>query len=117
MNYADRQETGRLLSRKLAEAVAITGGLLITTAELELTSGVYLRSTRDALDVWDVGGGVIKALVFGALIALISCERGLSTRGGAEGVGRSTTAAVVASLFSLIAADACFTLLFSRLGI
>jgi phospholipid/cholesterol/gamma-HCH transport system permease protein len=101
----------------LAEAVAITGGLLITTAELELTSGVYLRSTRDALDVWDVGGGVIKALVFGALIALISCERGLSTRGGAEGVGRSTTAAVVASLFSLIAADACFTLLFSRLGI
>jgi phospholipid/cholesterol/gamma-HCH transport system permease protein len=101
----------------LAEAVAITGGLLITTAELELTSGVYLRSTRDALDAWDVGGGVIKALVFGALIALISCERGLSTRGGAEGVGRSTTAAVVASLFSLIAADAGFTLLFSRLGI
>jgi phospholipid/cholesterol/gamma-HCH transport system permease protein len=55
--------------------------------------------------------------VFGALIALISCERGLATRGGAEGVGRSTTAAVVASLFSLIAADAVFTLLYNRLGI
>jgi phospholipid/cholesterol/gamma-HCH transport system permease protein len=101
----------------LAEAVAIGGGLVITTAELELTPGVYLRSTRDALDTWDVAGGVIKAVVFGALIALISCERGLATRGGAEGVGRSTTAAVVASLFSLIAADAVFTLLYSRLGI
>ncbi|MDP6763847.1 MAG: ABC transporter permease, partial [Planctomycetota bacterium] len=101
----------------LAEAVAIGGGLLITTAELEMTAGVYLRSTRDALDTWDIAGGLIKAVVFGALIALISCERGLATRGGAEGVGRSTTAAVVASLFSLIAADAVFTLLYNRLGI
>jgi phospholipid/cholesterol/gamma-HCH transport system permease protein len=54
-------------------------------------------------------------VVFGAAIALVACQRGLAARGGAEGVGRSTTAAVVAVLFALVALDAAFTWIFSLL--
>jgi len=102
----------------LSDAVGIGAGLLVTTAQLEeITLSGYLSSTRAALDLGDVFGGLFKALVFGAMIALISCERGLATRGGAAGVGRATTTAVVASLFSLIAADAVFSVLFELYGI
>jgi phospholipid/cholesterol/gamma-HCH transport system permease protein len=51
-------------------------------------------------------------MVFGFAIGLIACQQGLATSGGAEGVGRRTTAAVVTSLFALILIDAAFTLLF-----
>ena len=56
--------------------------------------------------------GVIKAAVFALAIALIACQQGLATSGGAEGVGRRTTSAVVTTLFALILLDAGFTVLF-----
>lgn len=101
----------------LADAVGIAGGMLIATTQLEVTYVSYLTSVRDALDAWDVFGGVIKGVVFGAIVALTACERGLATSGGAEGVGRSTTAAVVATMFYLVAADTLFAVLFNLFGI
>jgi phospholipid/cholesterol/gamma-HCH transport system permease protein len=101
----------------LADLVGVGAGLLIATAQLDLSMHGYVRGIQDAVGLWDVFGGLIKAVVFGFLIAMIACERGLSTRGGAEGVGRSTTSAVVTILFSLIAADAGFSILFNQLGI
>jgi phospholipid/cholesterol/gamma-HCH transport system permease protein len=61
---------------------------------------------------WDLYSGLIKAMVFGLAIAMIACQQGLATTGGAEGVGRRTTAAVVTTLFTLIIIDAIFTVFF-----
>ena len=101
----------------LADVVGILGGLLIAITQLEVSHIGYFISVRDALDLWDVMGGAIKGLVFGAIIALTACERGLATSGGAEGVGRSTTSAVVATLFFLVCTDALFSIFFNLVGI
>ncbi len=63
---------------------------------------VYWRNTLMYLDLWDVGSGLIKAAVFGVLIAIIGCWQGLDTEGGAEGVGRATTRAVVIASISIL---------------
>ena len=99
------------------DAIGIAGGLLVATTQLDVSLQGYMHSTWVALDVADVFGGLLKALVFGVVVALIASERGLATRGGAEGVGRATTAAVVAILFHLILADAVLVVLFNRFGI
>ena len=96
----------------LGDVVGIAGGLAVGILNLDLTFTGYLYETRSALTVWDVFSGVVKSTVFGMVIALIACQQGLATTGGAEGVGRRTTSAVVTILFTLILADAAFTLLF-----
>jgi phospholipid/cholesterol/gamma-HCH transport system permease protein len=101
----------------LADLVGILGGLLVGLLGLDLTVNAYLLETQKALALWDVGSGVLKSVVFAFSIALIACQRGLATRGGAEGVGRSTTSAVVTSLFALVVLDAIFTMLFNAFGL
>lgn len=101
----------------LGDFVGILGGLLVGVVNLNLTITGYLNETLRALDLWDVTQGLIKSGVFGLAIGLISCWQGLSATGGAEGVGRRTTASVVTSLFALIVIDAAFTLAFYELGI
>ncbi|MCP3920584.1 MAG: MlaE family lipid ABC transporter permease subunit [bacterium] len=101
----------------LADVVGIFGGLLIAISQLEVSTTGYLLSVQAALDPGDVIGGLLKACVFGAILSMQACERGMATRGGAEGVGRSTTSAVVATLFLIVVADAIFTVLFDLLGI
>jgi len=93
----------------LADLVAILGGLLVGLLGLDLTVSGYLIRTQQALDAGDVFSGVGKSVVFGLIIALIACQQGLAASGGAQGVGRRTTSAVVAILFALIVADAAFT--------
>jgi phospholipid/cholesterol/gamma-HCH transport system permease protein len=100
----------------LADVVGILGGLLVALLGLDLTVNAYLLETRKALDLWDVGSGILKSLVFALNVALIACQRGLATSGGAEGVGRATTSAVVSSLFALVVLDAIFTMLFNAFG-
>ena len=65
----------------------------------------YLNDSLGALVQQDVWGGVLKALVFGFIIGVVSCQQGLDTEGGADEVGRSTTRAVVRSIVLIIAAD------------
>ena len=101
----------------VGNVVAMLGGLFVAITSLNLTPSAYLTQLRSALALWDVGGGLIKSVVFAAAVALIACQRGLGTRGGAEGVGRSTTAAVVSSLFGLVIIDALFTVLFNLFDI
>jgi phospholipid/cholesterol/gamma-HCH transport system permease protein len=96
----------------LADFVGIVGGMLVGILSLDLTLTAYLNETRTALHTWDVFQGLIKCVVFAFAIGLIACQQGLATSGGAEGVGRRTTAAVVTSLFALILIDAGFTMLF-----
>jgi phospholipid/cholesterol/gamma-HCH transport system permease protein len=100
----------------LADVVGIAGGLLVALLGLDLTVNSYLIETQKAVQLWDVSSGLLKSLFFGLQIALIACQRGLATQGGAEGVGRSTTSAVVTSLFALVVTDAIFTMLFNAFG-
>lgn len=101
----------------VADIIGLVGGALVALSTLEVSLQGYLLSTKDALALNDVLGGLIKAAAFGAIVALVACERGLATTGGAEGVGRATTAAVVKTLFYLVVADAVFAVLFDLWGI
>lgn len=100
----------------LADVIGVAGGLLVAMFSLDLTSHAYLAETEKALQLFDVFSGILKSAVFGSNVALIACQRGLATRGGAEGVGRSTTSAVVTSLFAIVVVDAIFTVIFHAFG-
>jgi phospholipid/cholesterol/gamma-HCH transport system permease protein len=100
----------------LADLCGILGGLLVALITLDLTASSFLRETRSALELWDIGSGLVKSVAFGLVLALIACQRGLATKGGAEGVGRAATSAVVTSLFALVLMDALF-ILFNAFGL
>jgi phospholipid/cholesterol/gamma-HCH transport system permease protein len=72
---------------------------------LGIPSSVYIRSAKDALTYTDLFGGLLKPLVFGFIIAVVSCRAGLRTHGGTVGVGRSTTQSVVLSDILILASD------------
>ena len=82
----------------LCLVTGMSGGLLIATRIYNLSDTVFLDSARDFLDIWDISSSMIKASCFGVLIAIIGCSWGLTTTGGAKGVGQSTTTAVVTAL-------------------
>jgi phospholipid/cholesterol/gamma-HCH transport system permease protein len=96
----------------LADLVGVFGGLVVGLTTLDLTVSGYLIETRKVVAVWDVSSGMLKSVVFGAAVALIACQQGFATSGGAEGVGQRTTASVVAGLFAIILLDAGFTVFF-----
>ena len=100
----------------LADVIGIAGGLLVAMLGLDITANAYLIETQKAVGLWDVFSGCLKTMFFGLSIALIACQRGLAARGGAEGVGRATTSAVVTSLFAIVVVDAIFTVLFNAFG-
>ncbi len=100
----------------LADAVGILGGLLVGVLSLDITPVAYWGQTLKVVKPWDVFSGVLKSGVFAGAIALIACQQGLATTGGAEGVGRRTTSAVVTILFSLILLDALFTVVLGVLA-
>jgi phospholipid/cholesterol/gamma-HCH transport system permease protein len=85
----------------LSLVTGLLGGLLIATNLYNLPQSVFLDSARDFLNVWDLGSAMIKASYFGTMIAVIGCSWGLTTTGGAKGVGQSTTAAVVTALLTI----------------
>ena len=76
----------------------LAGGVLIGTYLYHLSSDTFLDSVRNFIQVWDINKAMFKALCFGALIAIIGCNWGLTTTGGAKGVGQSTTSSVVTAL-------------------
>ncbi|GAC1577916.1 MAG: hypothetical protein NVS3B20_09210 [Polyangiales bacterium] len=96
----------------LGDLVGMFGGLIVGVTSLGLTVGGYLSETQKAVTMWDVFSGLVKSVVFALAISLISCQQGMATTGGAEGVGRRTTASVVSILFALIVIDAGFTVFF-----
>jgi len=95
-----------------ADLVGMLGGLVVGLVSLDLTVAGYVIESRKALTFWDIGSGLLKSIVFAIAIAVISCQQGFATTGGAEGVGRRTTASVVSILFALILIDAAFTVFF-----
>ncbi len=85
----------------LSIVTGMTGGLLVATSFFNMPARVFIESARNFLDGWDLCSAPIKAVCFGALIAIIGCNWGLTTTGGAKGVGQSTTTAVVTSLLAI----------------
>ncbi|MBE9221821.1 MlaE family lipid ABC transporter permease subunit [Cyanobacterium stanieri LEGE 03274] len=81
--------------------VGVTAGLVIADSVYDIPSRVFLDSIRNFLGTWDVIACIIKSAIFGAVVAIIGCNWGLTTSGGAKGVGQSTTAAVVISLITI----------------
>ena len=75
-------------------------------------SHAYLAATRDALFMRDIITGLVKSIVFGLVITGVGCQEGFSTGAGSEQVGRSTTSAVVTSIFLVVFADLLFTAVF-----
>jgi phospholipid/cholesterol/gamma-HCH transport system permease protein len=86
-------------------AVGIIGGYLVCVFSLDLTPLFYFRSVQESTQAIDVFGGLLKAGVFGFLIAAISCGVGLRARGGSEAVGTVTKTAVVLSSIAVLASD------------
>ena len=89
----------------IADAVGILGGWLIAVFQLRVASSVYWTSIIEALYIQDVWMGLIKPFFLGFAIVTIGCHVGLRTSGGTQGVGRSTTNAVVAASVAVIAVD------------
>ena len=95
-----------------SDAVGIFGGYVMCVYKLGITPGMYLNITFEALKYKDLFTGLFKSTFFGMIIAISSCYQGLKVTGGAEGVGRATTIAVVNSFIWIIIADAFFTAIF-----
>ncbi|MHB8796957.1 MAG: MlaE family ABC transporter permease [Thermoanaerobaculia bacterium] len=89
----------------LANAFGILGGYLVAVRLLGANPVVYTENSFQFLDLNDLWSGLIKAAAFGLLITLIGCQQGFDTRGGAEGVGRATTAAVVLGSLAILVSD------------
>lgn len=100
----------------MANACGLLGGLLVGVTMLDLTVVAYWNETLAAVDGLDVVSGLLKSVVFALIVAGVACQRGLATTGGAEGVGRSTTSAVVTTIFNLVIFDALLTWAFRILG-
>ena len=85
--------------------IAIAGAYLVSDYFLDLTQQIFFQSIRDFFEPRDLWGGLIKATIFGMLISLIGCYKGLYTEGGAKGVGKATISSFVMSAISILASD------------
>jgi phospholipid/cholesterol/gamma-HCH transport system permease protein len=96
----------------VADIIGVFGGYIIGTGKLAFNEATYLHNTWEFMEAEDVISGLVKAAVFGFLIALMGCYHGFHSRGGAQGVGRATTDAVVSASILILAADYVVTELF-----
>jgi phospholipid/cholesterol/gamma-HCH transport system permease protein len=88
-----------------ADVFGLIGGGIVAANIYGLDTNVYTNSVRNGVDINDIIGGIVKPIVFGLIIGVVSCYKGLTTSGGTVGVGRSTTDAVVVSSITVIVAD------------
>lgn len=95
-----------------ANIIGILGGWMICVYKLYIPSRLYMNITFEAIKFKDLFTGLAKTVFFGMIIAFVSCYEGFNVEGGAEGVGRATTRAVVSSFILIITADCFFTALF-----
>src|SRR5438067_4706102 len=99
-----------------ADLMGVLGGSVFGMMGANYTFGTYLAATRDALFIRDIITGLVKSIVFGLVITGVGCQEGFSTGAGSEQVGRSTTSAVVTSIFLVVLVDLVFTAVFYITG-
>ena len=95
-----------------ADVMGIVGGSVFGVLGANFTFASYFRQSMDSVVLRDVYTGLIKSVVFGMVITAVGCREGFGTGAGAEEVGRSTTSAVVTSIFLVVIVDMVFTALF-----
>ena len=95
----------------IANAIGVMGGFLLSVVKLGFNPAQYLATSRKYLEIDDLWMSVVKAAVFGFVIALMGCYNGFRTAGGAAGVGRATTDAVVSSFILILFFDLVITIL------
>jgi phospholipid/cholesterol/gamma-HCH transport system permease protein len=93
----------------VANIIGVLGGYFIGTGRLGFNSATYLATTRQYLEWDDVASSLVKAAVFGFIIAMMGCYHGFHSAGGAAGVGRSTTNAVVSAFVLILLANLVIT--------
>ena len=99
----------------MADIIGVFGGSVIAISEAGVTLPFYLDQIQNTVIMEDFSSGVFKAICFGFFISMVSCYHGLSTVGGTEGVGRSTTRAVVHASMFIFVSDFFLTKLFITL--
>ncbi|GAA0736516.1 MlaE family ABC transporter permease [Sphingomonas japonica] len=99
-----------------ASIVAIIGGGLLCWVSLDIPPVTYIQRLREVVPITDLYVGLIKAPVFGAIIAMAGCFQGMLVENDAEQVGLRTTSAVVQAIFLVIVLDAFFAVFFERIG-
>jgi phospholipid/cholesterol/gamma-HCH transport system permease protein len=95
----------------IGDSIGVLGGYVVSVYSLDFNGSAYLKNTWDFAHSDDVTSGLIKAAVFGFIVALLGCYNGFNSKGGAQGVGNATTNAVVSSSILILAADYVLTAL------
>lgn len=98
----------------VADTIGIAGGWFVAVRVLDFNPTIYVQNTLQFLVPWDVVSGLIKAMAFGFIIAVMGAYHGYAASGGARGVGRATTNAVVSSAILIFAVDYLLTSVFTR---
>jgi phospholipid/cholesterol/gamma-HCH transport system permease protein len=101
----------------VSDFTGILGGYIVSSVKLRIPANVYWHDIVDNMEIRHFVHGYIKSYVFAVVIAFICCFKGVTTRGGAEGVGKSTTTAVVLSMVSVLILDYFVTAILVALGI
>ncbi len=99
-----------------ADLVGVLGGAAVGATMLDLAPSLYLRQTVEAVSFSDFTSGLLKSAVFGVLIAVAGCLRGMQCGNSSSAVGEAATSAVVTGIVLIIVADATFTVLFNVVG-
>ena len=99
-----------------ASCMAILGGAVVGELMLGIPFWTFLSRIQDVVPTYDVWVGLIKAPVFGLIVALAGCYNGMQVKGNSEEVGRRTTLSVVAAIFAVIVLDAFFAVFFTKVG-
>ncbi len=98
----------------VADAIGIWGGYFVSVIIMGANPVSYMDNTFQYMEMGDITSGLIKAAFFGMLIAVVGCQQGFYTRGGAEGVGRSTTRSVVIASIAILISDFFLTKILFR---
>jgi phospholipid/cholesterol/gamma-HCH transport system permease protein len=101
----------------VTDIIGVMGGYLVSVGSLNFNGATYLRNTWAFVTNNDIISGLIKAAVFGAIIALMGCYQGDRSKGGAGGVGRAATLAVVGAAVLILASNYVMTSIFVRIGL
>ncbi|WP_300378400.1 ABC transporter permease [Henriciella sp.] len=101
----------------VADIIGVMGGWLVSVYGLDFDSTTYIRNTMDFLTMEDVAVGLIKAVVFGAVIAIMGCYQGSKSSAGATGVGRAATLSMVGAAVLVLAANYIMSTLFVNIGL
>ncbi len=100
-----------------ADFMGVLGGALVGAMTLDITFFEYYAQTVSAIDLNDITAGLVKSVVFGVLVAMAGCMRGIQCGRSASAVGEATTSAVVTGIILIVVADAILTIVYDAIGL